>query len=220
MNFFQNMFFEKKHVFWPKMASVTLHIPKDFWWHRIFGSATIFWVRKFWSTWSRGGGARWSILADRLQYVPSYVFYQLIITQLGFMIKDYLQDNNKNNSKNLLFRQTTILIQYITLEKIYIASCVRDITGSGKWTLSHTLLLARTLHIIFAHIFLFFYDCKYLGPQFNSPFSITHYNKFKNTMTGINKSEKQCANNFAIFHHYICELHLLHNIMYRQIKTS
>ena len=66
MNFFQNMFFEKKHVFWPKMASVTLHIPKDFWWHRIFGSATIFWVRKFWSTWSRGGGARWSILADRL----------------------------------------------------------------------------------------------------------------------------------------------------------
>ena len=56
MNFFQNMFFEKKHVFLPKMASVTLHIPKDFWWHRIFGSATIFWVRKFWSTWSRGGG--------------------------------------------------------------------------------------------------------------------------------------------------------------------
>ena len=30
MNFFQNMFFEKKHVFLPKMASVTLHIPKDF----------------------------------------------------------------------------------------------------------------------------------------------------------------------------------------------
>ena len=26
MNFFQNMFFEKKHVFLPKMASVTLHI--------------------------------------------------------------------------------------------------------------------------------------------------------------------------------------------------
>ena len=68
MNFFQTMFLEKKHVFLPKMASVTLHIPKDFWWHRIFGSATIFWVRKFWSTWSRGGGgARWSILADRLK---------------------------------------------------------------------------------------------------------------------------------------------------------
>ena len=68
MNVFQNMFKKKKHVFWPKMASVTLHIPKDFWWHRIFGSATIFWVRKFWSTWSRGGGgARWSILADRLE---------------------------------------------------------------------------------------------------------------------------------------------------------
>ena len=64
MNFFQNMFFEKKHVFWPKMASVTLHIPKDFWWHRIFGSATIFWVKKFWSTWSRGvvhGEVSWPI---------------------------------------------------------------------------------------------------------------------------------------------------------------
>ena len=58
MNFFQNMFFGKKHVFGPKMASVTLHIPKDFWWHRIFGSATIFLVRKFWSTWNRGGGVR------------------------------------------------------------------------------------------------------------------------------------------------------------------
>ena len=57
MIFFQNMFFlKKKHVFLPKMASVTLHIPTDFWWHRIFGSATIFWVRKVWSTWSRGGG--------------------------------------------------------------------------------------------------------------------------------------------------------------------
>ena len=44
---------------------MTLHIPKDFWWHRIFGSAIIFWVRKLWSTWSRGG-ARWGILADRL----------------------------------------------------------------------------------------------------------------------------------------------------------
>ena len=40
MNFFQNMFL-KKDVFLPKIASVTLHIPKDFWWHRIFGSATI-----------------------------------------------------------------------------------------------------------------------------------------------------------------------------------
>ena len=30
MNFFQNMFFEKKHVFLPKMASVTLHIQKIF----------------------------------------------------------------------------------------------------------------------------------------------------------------------------------------------
>ena len=49
------MFFEKKTVILPKIASVTLHVPKDFWWHRIFGSATIFGVRKFWSTWSRGG---------------------------------------------------------------------------------------------------------------------------------------------------------------------
>ena len=29
--FFQNTFFLKK------IASVTLHIPKEFWWHRIFG---------------------------------------------------------------------------------------------------------------------------------------------------------------------------------------
>ena len=35
------MFFEKKTRFLPKIASVTLNIPKDFWWHRIFGSATI-----------------------------------------------------------------------------------------------------------------------------------------------------------------------------------
>ena len=48
-------FLKKNKFFLPKMASVTLHIPKDFWWHRIFGSATIFGVRKFWSTWSRGG---------------------------------------------------------------------------------------------------------------------------------------------------------------------
>ena len=41
MNFFQNMFLKKTTFFLPKIASVTLHIPKEFWWHLIFGSATI-----------------------------------------------------------------------------------------------------------------------------------------------------------------------------------
>ena len=34
--------------------------------------------------------------------------------------------------KNLLFQETTIVIQYIYGRKIYMASCVRDIIGSGK----------------------------------------------------------------------------------------
>ena len=62
--FFPKYVFWKKSRFLPRIDSVTLHISKEFWWHRIFGSTTIFWDRKFWSAWSRGmhGEVSWPIL--------------------------------------------------------------------------------------------------------------------------------------------------------------
>ena len=38
------------------MASVTLHIPKDFWWHRIFGSQQFSELENFGPLGAGGGG--------------------------------------------------------------------------------------------------------------------------------------------------------------------
>ena len=48
---------KKTHVFLPKIASVTLHIPKDFWWHCIFEPQQFSELKNF-GPFGAGGGAQ------------------------------------------------------------------------------------------------------------------------------------------------------------------
>ena len=103
-DFFSKYVFGKKNVFWPKIASVTLHIAKEFWWHRIFGSATIFWVRKCWSTWSREGGGG---------YTMKYTGRKTKKTWLHIK-----RSYNNDNSRYQLLRMLDVLLLILRIKVI------------------------------------------------------------------------------------------------------